>query len=872
MSPGQLQRRRALRMGGWLAVCTLFGQVMAASEPASKTDNPLDWWSLRPLAGVQPPSVKGQPAHWAAQPVDRFIFARLTEKGLNPSPSADRRTLIRRATYDLHGLPPTPDEIEDFLNDTRADAYERLMDRLLASPRYGERWGRHWLDVIRFGESRGFERNQITTTAWPFRDYVIRSFNDDKPFDQFITEHLAGDVVGRDQPEIEIGTAFLVAGPYDDVGNQDAAQAKTIRANTIDEMITAAGTAFLGLTVNCARCHDHKFDPISAADYHRMQATFAGVQHADRPLSTPVERQERADQLKPLQEQQAALNKQVADLEAAILKRTAEAPTIKEFKLPKVDPYLTEDRFPPVLAKQIRLVIRSNNRDPRNAGGVRIDEFEVWSADQPDRNVALGKNGTKAEAAARSAQDFMAAYAPGLVNDGIYDAKWIADGAATLTLIFARPERIDRITFSSDRQKSLPAGHGQNTFVGEYLIEISMDGSQWTTVADSLERPPLNAAFVRERDLQRAILDAERQERDALQRLLAQVNAAIRRVPDLPVAWAGRFEQPKENTYVMLGGDPARRGEDVAPASLTTLSRVTPPYALAADAPEADRRLALAKWIVSPDNPLTARVLANRVWHYHFGTGIVDTPSDFGNLGGLPSHPELLDWLARRLHTHGWQLKPLHREIMLSQTYQQASASAIPAAQHARAADVDADNRLLWSFPSRRLSAEEIRDTMLSVAGVLRADMGGPGFRLFEYLQDNVATYLPLDQHGPETYRRAVYHHNARASRIDLMTDFDSPDCTLAEPARNTTTSPLQALTLLNHSFTVDMAAAMATRLMREAGTADANAQVRRAFLLAYGRSPVSEESTAAARLIREHGLPAFTRALLNSNELIHVE
>jgi hypothetical protein len=397
------------------------------------------------------------------------------------------------------------------------------------------------------------------------------------------------------------------------------------------------------------------------------------------------------------------------------------------------------------------------------------------------------------------------------------------------------------------------------------LIEVSLDGSRWLKVADSRERPPLNEAFARERLLRAHITAEERARQAELRQELNEINAAIRKVPPLPVVWAGHFKQPSEPGYVMRGGDPGRKGPEVPPASISTLGRVTPGFELPMDAPEDERRMALAGWIVRKENPLTARVLANRIWHYHFGTGLVDTPSDFGKLGGLPTHPELLDWLALRLRHHGWRLKPLHREIMLSQTYRQSSGWREEAAQ------VDAGSRLLWRFPPRRLSAEELRDTMLSLAGALDLRMGGPGFKLYRYLQDNVATYIPLDEPGAETYRRAVYHHNARASSVDLLTEFDGPDCAFTTPRRASTTSPLQAMTLLNHRFTLDMAEAMAGRLQKESGDC-LETQVRRSFTLAFGRPPREEEFTLGRGLAREHGLPALCRALLNSNELIYLD
>lgn len=842
------------------------GAKWPASPSHAVRQDPLDWWSLRPLGQSPPPEPDSLPPDWKANPIDRYVFAKLAEKGLTPSAPADRATLIRRASYDLLGLPPTPEEVNAFVSDARPDAYERLIERLLASSHYGEQWGRHWLDVIRFGESRGFERNEIIHTAWPFRDYIIRSFNDDKPFDRLTLEQLAGDVIGHGDPDVEIGTAFLVAGPYDDVGNQDAIQAQVIRANTIDEIITAASGAFLGLTVNCARCHNHKFDPITAEDYYRFYAIFAGVHHGERTLAPLKQRQMHETELKPLSERRAQAQKVLNDYEASILQRVQTRSTsAPSFELSAVDPHLTEDRFQPIEAKIVRLQILSNNRDPHSAGAVHIDEFEVWTAEEASRNVALATAGGKANGPARRPEDFADAYAADLVNDGQYGARWIVDGPALLTIWFAKTERINRVTLSADRLQALPADSGEIVFLGEYRIEASLDGEHWSTVADSRRRPPLSAAFARERLLQDTMTIEDRMELAARQRALDEVNALIRRVPPLPVAWMGQFHQPPQPICILKGGDPTRRGAEVQPGSLSALTRVTSGFELPAAVPEGERRLGLAQWLVRADNPLTPRVLANRLWQYHFGVGIVDTPSDFGKLGGLPTHPELLDWLAERLHVHGWHLKPLQREIMLSQTYRQSSE------WREACAKMDGEARWLWRFPPRRLAAEELRDSMLMMAGVLDTRMGGPGFKLYRYLQDNVATYLPLDAPGPETYRRAVYHHNARACRLDLITDFDGPDCAFATPRRAATTSPLQALTLLNHRFTLDMAGALARRLEAESrgGLED---QIRTGFVITNGRLPTEEVIGQSIRFVEQNGLTAFCRALLNSNAMIYLE
>jgi len=846
----------------WIDQGATWPETVVLHEPAAADKS---WWAYQPLEKAVPPPHAKAPENWKEGAIDRFIFQGLAEEGLKPNPPADRRDLIRRVTYDLTGLPPTPEEVEAFVKDKDPKAWEKLIDRLLASPHYGERWGRHWLDVVRFGESRGFERNLITNNIWPFRDYVIRSINEDKPFDRFMMEHLAGDVIGKGNPEVEVGTAFLVAGPYDDVGNKDAMQAAIIRANMLDDMITATGTAFLGLSVNCAKCHDHKFDPIAQKDYYRLRAAFEGVEQGQRVLATEEERSAHADAVRPLKKEKDELEAQIREIEKTIMNRAKNDPDkyLPKVTRPKMDRTGTVDEFEPVTAKAVRLIALSGDRSPTSLQ-YRIDEFEVWTAEDEPRNVALATNGGKASASATgravedTAENSDNAYGAMLVNDGKFGKRWF--GASALTLTFAQPERIGKIIYSSDRPAELPT-HGKMIFVGEYRMEYSPDGETWKPLTDSWDRKPINDNFLRERYLRFATSEAEAKELASLRKEVSRVNSELAKIKPLEQVWVGNFKQPKKATHLAIGGDPNKPAEAVVPASLSTLEETVPDYQLPGDSKEAERRHALAEWLVHEDNPLTPRVLANRVWHYHFGTGIVNTPSDFGYMGGAPSHPELLDYLALQLKAHGWRLKPLHREILLSQTYQQA------ATYREEAAAVDSDARLLWRFPPRRLSAEEIRDTMLMVAGQMDFTMGGPGFRLYRFTQDNVCTYIPLDEHGPETYRRAVYHQNPRAAKMDLLTEFDCPDPAFATPRRASTVTPLQALTLMNHSFTLDMAQDFADRL--EAESSDAAGQVRHAFEIAFGREPTPVEAAAAEELVQGQGLLAFTRALFNSNELI---
>lgn len=845
-----------------LLLAALFGPAQAKEAPGADRKT---WWSLQPLADVEPPAAVDAPEDWRENPIDRFLYTGMQAAGLEPAPPAERRTLLRRLSYDLTGLPPTPGEIERFAQDDSPDAYERQVDRLLASPHHGERWGRHWLDVIRFGESRGYERNQIITNLWPFRDYVIRSFNADKPFEELILEHIAGDVLAPEDPEVEIGAAFLVCGPYDDVTNRDPAQAAQIRANTLDEIIRTTGETFLGLTIGCARCHHHKFDPISQKDYYGWYATFASIFHGSRVVAPAEEKKRHAEARQPLEARKQRLEAERQALEEAIFKRAeARSREIESgWSRPPISRQRTEERFQPIRARHVRLIVERSD-DPRHSNtGYRIDEFEVWTAGEPSTNVALARNGGSAAGLSRIPQDFADAYSPSLTIDGEFTSRWVAAGPE-LTITLAHPQMIERVVFSSDRP-GVAGSLVDAVFISEYRLETSDNGESWTEVARSHDREPLNDAHRRKRFVDQESTAEEVRRIKELDSEVTRTAEQLDAIPGLPSWWVGNTRKLSETFHVFEGGNPQRKGATVLPASLSALADVAPRYALTGAAPEGERRQELAQWIASSENPLTARVIANRLWHYHFGVGIVDTPSDFGYMGGQPSHPELLDWLARELHHHAWRLKPLHRLIVTSAAYRQSSEYRQDAARK------DASSRLLWRFPPRRLSAEEIRDTILTLTGQLDTHMGGPGFRLYRYIQDNVATYVPLDTHGPGTWRRSVYHHNARAAIVDMLTDFDCPDNAFATPRRSSTTTPLQALTLLNHSFTLDMSRELCARLRRDAG-ADSNQQVLRAFELAYSRRPSGEELAATTELIQAHGLRAFCRVLLNSSELIFLQ
>jgi mono/diheme cytochrome c family protein len=829
---------------------------MGAPDPRTESTSEVkradkSWWSLQPLA-----------KEFKHAEIDGFIDAKLAERKLSRSAPAKPQALIRRLSYDLSGLPPSQAEVDAFVVAHQADsrkATEALVDRLLASPRYGERWGRHWLDVVRFGESNGFERNVIVDDLYTFRDYVIRSLNEDKPFDQLIREHLAGDVIGKFQPEVEIGSAFLVAGPYDNVDNQDSVAQKVIRAATLDDMVTATGGAFLGLTINCARCHNHKFDPIPTEDYYRIRAAFEGVVHGRRTLAT-------LEQTKAFNAAIGVLNQERGKVvaEQDVLTKAIEAKAkallaTRQYPRPKADTLLTEEKIAPTEARFVKLTMSANSANPLSGVGGRISEFEIWTDEAVSRNVALASYGSKA-AGVKGATDevFPMAYSAALTIDGDEGAQWYVGNPAELVITLPRVEKISRLGYRSAKGRIL-RDNSQGATPTEYEMFVSLDGKAWKKVADSYDRAAWSPAHAFERVRKEVTAPDEAKRLGLLGPQLAAVDKQIAAVPKLPSAWVGIHQPKPEATFVQKGGDPAKPAGQVVPASLNVLDLVTPHYALKANADEGERRVALANWITK-DNPITARVLANRLWHYHFGTGLVDTPSDFGFMGSQPTHPELLDFLAQRLLKHGWKVKGLHREIVLSQTYLQSAEF------NADAARADKHARLLWRFPPRRLSAEEIRDTLLATAGELKLEpMGGPGFRLYRYLSNNVSTYIPLETQGPETYRRAIYHQNARASIVDVLNDFDLPDIAFASPKRANTTTPLQALTLFNHSFTLDMAKAFAARL-------NGPDPIGQAYSQALQRRPTAVERSAAEKLIGRYGKTAFCRALLNSNELIFIE
>jgi hypothetical protein len=687
-------------------------------------------WSLRSaIRPAVPKSPALQATHWSGwsrNPIDQFILKVLLAHGLTPAAEADKSTLIRRATFDLIGLPPTPEELDAFLADGAPDAYERLVDRLLASPRYGQRWARHWLDLVRYAESDGYRQDAFRPQAWQYRDYVVRAFNMDKPYDRFMTEQLAGDELDPEDLELRVATGYLRLGTYE--YNQRNVRAQW--ADILNDITDVSGEVFLGLSIGCARCHDHKFDPILQKDYYRLQAFF-----------TPL--------------------------------------------LPRDDLVMAEPgRW---IEYQARLAAWEK------AAGEILERIRATERAYRDRGTA--------SATAKFPEDIQA--------------------------ILRKPEQ-DRSPL--ERQLGWLA-YRQIRFEHEQVPSLLKGRfkAQWDELQTALKR-----------------FDALR---------------PVAPAPVLTATDVGPVSPP-----TLIPGE--RNGDPIAPGFPSVLDPSPAQISPSAAAPRTTgRRLALARWLSRPDNPLSTRVNVNRVWLYHFGRGLVGTPSDFGRLGDPPSHLELLDWLAVELVSRGWHLKALHRLIMSSATYRQDSKRSLR--DLATAQGADPENRLLWKRTVQRLDAEEIRDAMLATSGELEPMIGGPS--------------APISEP-----RRTIDTQTVRNVRDALLDAFDAPDGNATTPRRNTTTSPSQALLLLNGEWALARANALASRLERS--SSDDRDRILIAYRLAFGRHPEPNElEDAIAFLVRQTHLAEraaerprlaahhaafvdFCHVLFNSNEFFYID
>jgi hypothetical protein len=876
-----------------------------ATDPRETSARPAgsgeDRWALRPIARPPVPELAGDDRRRARNPIDAFILDRLRRTKLGPSPEADRRTLIRRLSFDLLGLPPTPEEVEAFLGDPSPDAYERLVDRLLASLHYGERRARHWMDLAHFAETHGHDQDRIRPNAWPYRDYLIGSFNADKPYARFVQEQVAADVLFPEEPALAVALGFLSAGPWDESSLRD------IREDSIDrqvgyyldrdDMVATVMSTFVSSTVHCARCHDHKFDPITSQEYYGLQAVFAGVGRADRAYdpAPSVSRLRRAltARRKALREREPTLMGSLleagtqaeverweatldgsrtpwtvldpSDLKArggSTLEKLPDRSILASGTKPAEETYTITASTDLVGITAIRLELIPDDRLPsrgpgRNSNGnLHLTEFEVLESMKPVPIARAVADFDQAGWGIAGAIDGKAQTAWGIhpevgkPHEGVFEFRDDVgrEGGTTLTFVL---------------RQTAPANHPIGRF------RLSVTNAPRPVRAGSLPGPLAG------------LLDVPSECRTREQRLelasiyLAEVlDRQIAALPPPRLVYAAASDFTPDGThkptagprpvFVLKRGDIRQPGAVAVPGALACVEGLASRF----DSPdEGTRRAALARWLSDPRNPLTWRSIVNRAWLSHFGRGLVDTPNDFGRMGSPPSHPELLDWLASTFLEDGGSLKRLHRLIVTSATYRQASG------YDPEAAAVDADNRLLWRMNQSRLDAESIRDAVLSISGRLDPTMGGPSVRHFTLGPGVHVTptvdYEKFDWDGPGAGRRSVYRFVFRTLPDPFMDQFDAADPSQLTPTRNASITPLQALAMLNDPFILRQSEHFARRLEGLGG--DLEGRIRAAFALVLNRPPTSDEAREWAEYATRHGLANFGRMLLNSNEFLFV-
>jgi hypothetical protein len=863
-----------------------------------------DWWALQPVKRPELPKVKQK--DWPRNAIDHFILAKLEAEGLTPSPEADEGTLRRRLHYDLTGLPPADTK------DPRG-----LVDRLLASPHHGERWARHWLDIVRFGESHGFEHDELRKNAWPYRDWVIDALNKDMPYDEFARMQIAGDVLKAGDPSAVSATGFLVAGGFDSVGQgqQSVAMKAVVRQDELEDIVGTIGQTFLGLTVQCARCHDHKFDPVRMEEYYRLTAAVAGVRHGERDVMNPdlrlafeKKRKEAQVLLTDLEKELAAIEGPVRARILAERKRDGKAPAMfmpkalarwdftKSAKdeitgveatlhngaalkadglhLPGGTSYAST---PPLDAKfqhkTLIAVVRLKDVKQRGGAAISLQSLDGGRFDA----IVLGERETgrwmagsdffartkdlggpeEAEALKKPVHLAIVYHPDGTIaafRNGVpYGKSYNAGGV----LRFDEPKQA-MLLFGL---RHTPAG--SNKHLAGVIVRAELQGRALNQ-AEIAASAGAASEFVGPEEIVPLLDAAARTRRDELKQQIARVAAALQEPPPSTRVYAVTPRAP-EPTHLLDRGNPAQKGNLLAPGGVASLG-LSGDFALKPDASDADRRRKLAEWITDGKNPLFARVMVNRLWHYHFGAGLVETPSDFGFNGARPTHPELLDWLADEFVMNGYSLKHMHRLIANSATYRQSSRFRADAAKR------DASNRWLWRKSPMRLEAEAVRDGILSVAGQLNLVRGGPGYQDFKLtIRGATHYYTPNEADDPAVYRRSIYRTWARSGRNGLLDALDCPDPSTVSPRRALTTTPLQALSMMNNAFVLRMADRFAERLKKEAGD-DAGKQVTRAYELAYGRRATDDEIARVRPVIERHGLAVFCRAVFNSNEFVYVD
>lgn len=788
------------------------GQMDARFELTS------DHWSFQPVTRPEIPGTEDNP-------VDSFLTAKLSEKGLKANPAADPRALIRRASIILTGLPPTPERVARFAADYAVNpnsSYEALVDELLESPHFGERWAQHWLDVIRWAETNGSEANLYRKNAWVYRDYVIRAFNEDLPYDQFIREQIAGDSYGSGE-----ATGFLVAGPHvpaATVGREPSA-IRQARADRMDEVMQTVGASMMGLTMGCARCHNHKFDPISIQDYYSMTAVFQDVEFGSRQ-----------PELSPDHPRRLAARE--------LWKKTVEPRnTLKNsgFWEENWGGYL-ETHFDPVTAKSIKITFLKGN--------VGLDELEIFGPIGEHINFAASRRGATADSAPD--MDLTEGNPAKNAIDGRYGTMaWRAKTKDPkikpwIEVTFDKPQTVGRIRLSSNREYYFDTDYltkEGGVFVGEYRVEIrNPEGELKEIGATNQFKGKLK----------------KNPELAAAHRKMNQLAAAINEDGPRP-SFVGTFIEPVV-TKVLHRGSPENPRDEVPPAAPAILSG---DLGLNSSTEGAQRRKDFAEWLTQKDNPLTSRVMVNRIWHHIFGSGIVPTTSDFGVAGVEPDNPELLDWLASEFidptvsETTQWSMKAMIRLLVTTDAFQRSS---LPDKENLA---IDAGSNFLWRFPPRRVSAEVIRDGILQASGKLNPEIGGRSYRIHN-VKKTYAQWEVIDNHGEDTWRRMIYQERMRRVDDQIFTAFDFPDCGQVRAKRPVSTTPLQALNLMNSDFVVEQSNYIAELASQEPDTTSA---VKKVYSLLLLREPGEDELQLSKQIADTNGLGVVCRSLINSNE-----
>ena len=892
-----------------------FDRAHAAAEPLPPANG---GWAFKPVARPAVPAF-GSPSSPVTHPLDRFFGAKLAENGLKPAPKADPTTLNRRLYFDLIGLPPTPEEMRAFLADDSPQAFERVVDRLLASPRHGERWARHWMDAAHFAETHGNDQDRIRTNAWPYRDYLIASFNADKPYPRFVQEQVAGDVLFPDDPHATVALGFVASGPWDESSLRD------IREDTIDrqiaryldrdDMLTTVMQTFTSTTVQCARCHDHKFDPIPQRDYYALQAVFAGVDRANRPYDADsavhLQRRELKSKLAVVERGDraalfsaealgvvanwekahggAAVNWHVVEPEVfvsasgATLTKQSDGSLLASGSHGPTDVYTITAPAPLRALTAVRLEVMSDESLPMQGpgreanGNLHLSEFQLLLFDSGS------KTPRKISLRSPSADFNQSGWTISHSLDGNEKTAWgiHPNVGQTHTAVFELAGKLPvtekaRLTFVL---KQLHGGH----CIGRPRLSITdvEPPSRASLLPADVEKILAVPASQRSEE-QRATLAA----RVLREKFTAELAALPK--PSFVFAAASEFEPDGGHkpagaprpVQMLKRGDISKPVEAASPGALACVKALPSRFDLADAKDEGARRVALARWLTDTYNPLTWRSIVNRVWHHHFGRGLVDTPNDFGMMGGKPSHPELLDWLAVWFRDDAkGSLKQLHRLIVTSATYRQASGiyeSKADAHVNRKSSIVnqeDPDNRLLWRMNRTRLDAEQVRDAILQISGSLDLRMGGPGDIQFDLQPGHHVTprvdYSRFDVASPAAQRRSVYRFLFRTLPDPFMDALDCPAGDQLTPVRNASVTVQQALALWNSAFVAHYAERFAARISAEAKTQ--REQITLACTLALNRPPTDAEMNEFAAYAGKHGLANLCRLILNSNEFMFV-